>query len=81
MPTHEEVRQRLKQAFARPSAEGPITLALEWELGRDYIQDFLKGRKDTMDYEVIENLSAHFGIPISLLVIRRNKKKRLRAAG
>jgi hypothetical protein len=76
MPTHEEVRHILNQAFARKDAPSPITLAKDWELGRDYIIDFLNDRKNTLSYETLENLSEELGIPLNLLLIRRPKKKR-----
>lgn len=76
MSTHDEVRHRLKQAFAREDAPSPITLAKEWELGRDYIIDFLNERKNTLSYETLENLSEALNIPLNLLLIRRQKKKR-----
>lgn len=80
MPSHEEVRHRLKQAFERPGAEGPITLAKNWDLGRDHIREFLIGKKDSLRYEVLEHLSEHFNIPLNLLIIRRQKKKKQKAA-
>lgn len=75
MSTVDEVRSRLQRAF-QGSEESPITLALKWDLERNHIREFLKGKKNSLKHEVIENLSEHFGIPIDLLIIRRPKKKR-----
>jgi len=79
MSSPEEVRRRLKKAF-EGSKESPMTLAREWGLERNHIREFLRGKKDSLKYEVVENLAAHFGIPIELLIIRRLKKKRETAA-
>lgn len=79
MSSPEEVRGRLLKAF-EGSDKGPITLALDWGLERNHLREFLVGKKDSLKYEVIESLSEHFGIPISLLIIRRLKKKRKTAA-
>jgi hypothetical protein len=75
MSTVEEVRNRLQRAF-EGSGQSPITLALEWGLERNHIREFLRGKKDSLKYEVIESLAEHFGIPLNLLIIRRPKKRR-----
>lgn len=75
MSTVDEVRNRLQRAF-NDSGESPITLALLWDLERNHIREFLIGKKNSLKYEVVENLSEHFGISIDLLIIRRPKKKR-----
>lgn len=75
MSSVDEVRHRIQQAFDR-TGQSPITLALEWDLERNHIREFLIGKKQSLKYEVVENLSEHFGIPKDLLIIRRPKKKR-----
>lgn len=79
MSTPEEVRARLLKAFEH-SDKGPITLAEEWDLERNHIREFLIGKKNSLKYEVVEDLSNYFGIPINLLIIRRPKKKKKNAA-
>jgi hypothetical protein len=68
MSTVDEVRNRIRRAFEvskeKGSKETAITLAKEWGFGRDHIREFLIGKKDSLKYEVVENLSEHFGIPI-----------------
>ena len=75
MSTVDEVRHRLDQAFAR-TGDSPITLALKWDLERNHLREFLIGKKQSLKHEVIEMLSEHFDIPLDLLIIRRQKKKR-----
>ncbi len=75
MSTPEEVRARLLKAFEH-SEKGPITLAEDWGLERNYIREFLIEKKRSLDHEVIEALSEYFGIPINLLTIRKMRKKR-----
>lgn len=79
MSTPEEVRARLKKAF-ESSEKGPITLAEDWGLERNHIREFLVQKKNSLNHEVIEALSEHFGIPINLLTIRKMRKKRKSAA-
>jgi hypothetical protein len=75
MSSVQEVRQRVQQAFDR-TGQSPITVALEWELGRDHIRDFLEGKKDSLKPEVLLMLSERYGIPFNMLIIKRQKKKR-----
>jgi hypothetical protein len=75
MSSVEEVRQRIQQAFDR-SGDSPITIALEWDFERNHIRDFLERKKDSLKPEVLQNISERYGIPISLLIIKRQKKKR-----
>jgi hypothetical protein len=79
MSTLQEVRHRIQQAFDG-SEESPITVALEWELERNHIRDFLDGKKDSLKSEVLLMLSERYGIPLSMLIIKRQRKKRKTAA-
>jgi hypothetical protein len=80
MASADEVRQRLKQAFARPDVRTPIQLADDWDLERNHIREFLIGKKQSLKHDVIEQLAEYFGIPVDLLSIRRPKKKKRKAA-
>lgn len=75
MSSVEEVRQRIRQAFAK-SGDSPITVALEWELERNHIRDFLDRGKESLKPEVLLLISERYGIPFNLLIIKRQKKKR-----
>lgn len=75
MSTLVEVRARIHQAFER-SGDSPISIALEWDLERNHIRDFLDGKKDSLKPEVLQNLSERYNIPFNMLIIRRQKKKR-----
>lgn len=79
MSTPEEVRARLLKAFEH-SEKGPITLAEDWGLERNHIREFLVGKKNSLNYEVIEALSEYFKIPINLLTIRKMRRKRKQPA-
>jgi hypothetical protein len=79
MSTVQEVRARIQQAFDR-SEQSPITVALEWELERNHIRDFLDGKKDSLKSEVLLMLSERYNIPFNLLIIKRQRKKRKAAA-
>ena len=79
MSSVQEVRSRIQTAFD-VSGNSPITLAVEWELGRDHIRDFLEGKKDSLKPEVLLLLSEKFKIPFNLLIIKRKKKQRKVAA-
>lgn len=79
MSSVDEVRHRIQQAFDR-AGDSPITIALEWELGRDHIRDFLERKKDSLKSEVLLLLSEKYNIPFNLLIIKRQKKKRQKAA-
>jgi len=75
MSTVDEVRHRVSQAFAK-SGDSPITVALEWELERNHIREFLIGKKESLKPEVLQLLSDRYGIPFNLLIIKRQRKKR-----
>jgi hypothetical protein len=79
MSSVDEVRHRIQQAFDR-TGESPITVALEWDFERNHIRDFLEGKKDSLKPEVLENLSVRYGIPLNMLIIKRQRKKRKAAA-
>lgn len=79
MSSANEVRQRIQQAFER-SGDSPISVAIAWELERNHIRDFLDGKKDSLKPYVLENISERYGIPLNLLIIRPQRKKRKAAA-
>jgi hypothetical protein len=79
MSSVDEVRHRIQQAFDR-TGESPITLALLWEFERNHIRDFLEGKKDSLKPEILQNISEHYGIPLNMLIIKRQRKKRKAAA-
>lgn len=75
MSSVDEVRNRVRQAIER-AGDAPITLALEWNFERNHLRDFLDGRKDSLKAEVLQLLSERYDIPLSQLIIKRQKKKR-----
>ena len=79
MSTVQEVRNRIQQAFDHKE-ESPITVALELELERNHIRDFLDGKKDSLKSEVLLMLSERYKIPFNLLIIKRQRKRRKVAA-
>lgn len=75
MSSVDEVRARIQAAFTR-TGHSPITVALEWDLERNHIRDFLDGKKDSLKPEVLQLLSDGYGIPFNMLIIKRQRKKR-----
>lgn len=75
MATAAEVRHRIQQALDR-AGDSPITLADDWDLERNHIRDFLLGRKESLKAEVLQLLSERYGIPLPMLIIKRQRKKR-----
>lgn len=79
MSSVDEVRNRIRRAMDA-AGDKPVTLALEWGFERNHIRDFLESKKDSLKPEVLENVSQRYGIPFSLLIIKRQRKKRKAAA-
>lgn len=78
MPTVEQIRRTIAHAMEKVG-EGPITVALELELERNYLRDFLEAKKNSLKAEVCFALSERYSIPIKDLIV--SKEKRLRRAG
>lgn len=79
MSTVQEVRNRIQQAFTK-TGDSPITVALEWELERNHIREFLIGKKESLKSEVLLLISEKYGIPLNMLIIKRQRKRRKAAA-
>lgn len=79
MPTVDEVRRRLARAIESAN-EHPITVAKELGLDREYVRDFLTGRKASLSYEAMTSLAARYEIdPDDLKVGPRKRPERRRA--
>lgn len=74
MPTLDQVRHTVARALEK-AGEGPVALAAAMGIERNYIRDFLEGRKDSLRTEVMVDLSERFGIPFKDLVVTRKKAK------
>lgn len=68
MATPDQVRHTLRLAMAR-KGEGPVTVALELGQERNYISDFLDGRKQSLKTEVTLALVKRYRIPLKDLLI------------
>lgn len=79
MPTIDQIRGRIEKAMA-DRGEGPVAVAVDLELERNHIRDFLEGKKQSLKTEVMMALSERYGIPFNDLVLRKEKKHRRRAA-
>jgi hypothetical protein len=79
MSSLQEVRNRIQQAIDA-KGDSSITLALDWDLERNHIRDFLEEKKDSLKPEVLLLLSEKYAIPFNLLIIKRKKKQRKVAA-
>jgi hypothetical protein len=74
MPTADQVRKTLARALEK-AGEGPVGLAAAMGIERNYIRDFLQGKKDSLRTEVMLDLSERFGIPFKDLVVTGKKAK------
>jgi plasmid maintenance system antidote protein VapI len=75
MPTVDQVRRTVARALEK-AGEGPVELAGALGIERNYIRDFLEGRKDSLRTEVMLDLSERFGIPFKDLVVTGEKVKK-----
>jgi hypothetical protein len=75
MPSVDQIRHTITAALAKEGI-GPVTLALELGKGRDYLRDFLEGKKDSLKIEVVIALSERWDIPIKNLVPSEEKALR-----
>lgn len=78
MPTVDHIRRTIAHAMEK-IGEGPITVALDLELERNYLRDFLEGKKNSLKAEVSFALSERYSIPIKELIV--SKEKRIRRTG
>ncbi|MDR7232797.1 SOS-response transcriptional repressor LexA [Caulobacter sp. BE264] len=61
MPTEiDKTRENVRRALDEASVD-PVPLAIKLGKGRDYITDFLKGRKQKLPIEVLADIAAHTG--------------------
>ena len=78
MPSTEQIRRRIQGAMAS-AGDGPVTVAIELGLERNYLRDFLEGKKQSIKTEAMLLLSERYSIPFKDLII--TKEKALRRAG
>jgi hypothetical protein len=57
------------------AGKGPVAVAEAMGVERNYIRDFLQGKKSSLRTEVMLDLSERFGIPFKDLVVTRKKAK------
>lgn len=56
--------------------KGPVEAAIEMGLERNYLRDFLEGKKRSLKIEVTMQISETFGIPFKQLVPSKEKQTR-----
>lgn len=78
MPTVDQVRRRIQDAMDN-AGDGAVRLAVELEIERNYLRDYLQGKKRSLSPEVLHTLAERYGIPISELLVRKEKTQRRRA--
>ncbi len=78
MSSVDQIRRKLQKAMD-DAGEGPVTAAIELDLERNYISDFLDGRKRSLKTEVTFALAERYSIPVKDLIV--TKEKPLRATG
>lgn len=79
MPTVDQIRRTITGAMDE-AKEGPITAALELNLERNYLRDFLDGKKRSLKVEVIFALASRYDLSINDLIITKEKPAKRRAA-
>jgi hypothetical protein len=79
MPSVEQIRYRIQKAMDG-AGEGAVTVAIELELERNHLRDFLEGKKQSLKTEVMLAISQRYDIPFKDLIITKEKILR-RAAG
>lgn len=78
MTTPDQARARIQKALDEAEV-GPITVSLELGWERNYLRDFLEGKKDSLKAERYFQLSQQFNIPINELITIKEKPARRRA--
>jgi len=78
VPTIDQIRRTITFAMDR-AGEGPVTVALDLGRERNYLRDFLEGKKDSLKVEVILALHERYGIPINELIVTKEAKEKRRA--
>jgi hypothetical protein len=79
MTTPAQVRARIQKALdeAKPPL-GAVTVAIELGWERNYLRDFLEGKKESLKAERYFQLSSQFNIPINELITIKEKQVRRR---
>lgn len=77
MPTVDQIRKTIAGAL-EAAKEGPITAAIEMKLERNYLRDFLDGKKRSLKTEVILALVARYNIDFNDLIITKERLARRR---
>jgi transcriptional regulator with XRE-family HTH domain len=84
MTTVDQIRQRIRAAMEK-AGDGPVALAEELklseelEIDRNYIRDFLEGKKSSMKPEILMLISERYNIPFKELLVKKEKQIRRRA--
>ena len=77
MPTADQVRHTIARAMER-KGEGPVTVALDLDLERNHLRDFMEGKKDSLKPHVVMALAERYGLDFKDLIIKREKPSRQR---
>lgn len=73
MPTVEQIRHTLATAIRKAGEGGAVKVATELGLERNYIRDFLTGKKQSLKTEVTFALAEQYKIPIKDLLLKKLK--------
>lgn len=77
MATVDQIRRTIRLAFTN-AGHSAIQVAKELGRGRDYIRDFLKGKKASLDMEVFVALSERYDIPLKDLTPKKEQPTAIR---
>lgn len=77
MATVDQIRRTIRLAFTN-AGHSAIQVAKELGRGRDYIRDFLKGKKASLDIEVFVALSERYDIPLKDLTPKKEQPTAIR---
>jgi len=77
MPSVDQIRFRIQRAMDS-AGDGAVTVAIELGLERNYLRDFLEGKKQSLKAEIVMALSEKYDIPFKGLLVKKEKLARRR---
>lgn len=74
VPTVDQIRKTVRTALEKAGV-GPVEAAVDMRIERNYLRDFLDGRKNSIKAEIMIGLSERYGIPFEELLSKRPKRQ------
>ena len=70
MPTVDQVRIKIQEVLDE-AQKGPVTVSRELGFPRDYLRDFLEGKKRSLKLEFMATFAEQYGVPLRDLTATR----------